>query len=295
MKKYFHLLLLKCCMVAVVTAGAQQVNISLRVNEEAEASVFQDETLLLQVAVSNKKAQSDLRWNMAGKERMAELNELLKQGKIKQEEYDREKASIEKSRRTPPVTELGSATVSWTSAINWKVMNTANRNYIELPVSLMQNPSAAGKAVLDANGYYIACFGIAPGELKKTGPGTYAIECIINNIPSNAVLLTIRDGMMSETMAASEPVLLQTGRYYWHAGNGAKTMEYADRVLAKNPASLDGLSLKGDGQLLQRSYLPALETYNKAIAEYYKQNGKGSEPPEYLISMIDFIKKEMGQ
>jgi tetratricopeptide (TPR) repeat protein len=268
-----------------LSVQAQQVNIKLKINEGDEATVFRDECVLLDVAVFNKKAQSDRLWNMTGEERMDELNELLKLGKIKQEE----------SRRKTTATELGSATASWTSAISWKVMNTANRNYIELPVILMKKPSTEGKAVLDANGYYIACYGIAPGDLKSVPPGTYAVECIINNIPSNAVLLKIQNGMMNNAVAASEPVLLRFGQYYWHNENGEKAIHYADMILEKNPSSLDALSLKGDGQVQQKLYQPALETYKKAAAEYYKQNGVNSEPPEYLLTMIEFVKKELGQ
>lgn len=296
MKKYF---LNSSAVIVLLAAGnivtAQKVNMHLRINEAETASVFQDEAVLIDLAIFNKKAQADQRWNLAGEERMKELKELLESGTIKQEEYDREAASINKNKRTPVSIQLGSDAISWTSSVSWKVMNTANRNYIELPLKLMKKPSTDGAAVVNADGYYIACYGISPDDMPSVLPGTYAVECFINNIPSNAVLLTVKPGRMEETMAVSESVLLQTGKYYWHSGNGVKTIEYADKLLAKNPFSLDGLSLKGDGQLLQRSYLPALETYNKAIAEYYKQNGKDSEPPEYLVSMIDFIKKEMGQ
>lgn len=174
-------------------------------------------------------------------------------------------------------------------------MNTASKNFIQLPVTLLKRPSTEGKAVLDGEGYYIACYGIAPGDLKSVPPGTYTIECIINDFPSSTVLLTVKGGMMSEVLAGSESVLLRLGLYYWHNGNGEKVLEYADKILVKNSSSLEGLSLKGDGQILQKSYLPALDTYTKAVKEYYKQNGAGSEPPEYLFSMIAFAKKELGQ
>lgn len=274
---------------------AQPVNTVLKINEGNEASIYQGECVLLDIAVFNKKAQSDKLWNMAGSERMDELNELLKQGKIKQEDYDREQLSIKNNRRKISATALGSATSSWTSAISWNIMNTANRNYIQLPVTLLKKPATGGKAVLDGDGYYLACYGISPEDMKSIPPGTYALECIINNMPSNPVLLIVKNGMMNKAMEASDSVLLRTGIYYWHAENGDKAVAYADKILAKNPSSLDGLSLKGDGQVLQKSFLQALETYKNAVKEYYKQNGVGSEPPEYLFSMIAFVKKELGQ
>ncbi|MBK9570032.1 MAG: hypothetical protein IPO53_08985 [Chitinophagaceae bacterium] len=274
---------------------AQSVNTILNINEGNEASVYQDECVLLDIAIFNKKAQADKLWNITGDQRMDELNELLKQGKIKQEDYDREQTSIKNSRRKTTATELGSGNSSWTSAINWKAMNTANRDNIQLPVTLMKKPATGGKAVLDGDGYYLACYGISPEDMKSVPPGIYAIECLINNIPSNTVLLKVKGGLMDKMKAASDSVLLRAGIFYWHAENGDRTVAYADRILAKNPSSLDGLSLKGDGLVLQKSFLPALETYKKAVKEYYKQNGVGSEPPEYLFSMITFVKKELGQ
>ena len=283
-------LLLSVCF----QSQAQQVNINLKINDGAEAAVFQNEPVLLDVAVFNKKAQADRRWNRAGEERMKELDEMLKTGKIKQEEYDREKNSIEKSRRSTEISKLGSPTSSWTTAISWKVMNTANRNYIELPLKRMKKPASVVEAVLDADGYFTTCYGISPDAMNTVPPGIYAIECFINNIPSNAVLFTVKSGHQSEAISETEPELIRLARFYWHDENGAKTMLYADKALAKNPASLDALSLKADGQILQGQFLPALETYNQAVKEYYRQNGSGSEPPEYLISMIDFVKKQMG-
>ena len=282
------------CLIFVGTQAQKTITINLKVNEEQEATVFQNEPVLFDIAVSNKRAEVNERWNKAADRRLDEMKELLKQGQIKQEDYDKEKTLIEKNKRSIDVTTLGSETSSWASGISWKIMNTANRNVVVLPIKLMKRPDPGGKAVLDADGYYMASFGIGPEELKSVAPGTYAIEVSVNNLLSNAVVLKVENGMMSETMANSEAMLLRLGIYYWHAEDAARTIQYADKILAKKPTSLDGLSLKGDGQVLQQSYLPALETYNKAVKEYYKQNGAGSEPPEYLLSMIGMVKEKLG-
>lgn len=274
---------------------AQKINVSLEINGGKEAAVYQNEAVLIDIAVFNKKAQTDRRWNLAGEERMNELNELLRQGKIKQEEYDREKASIEKNRRELKGIELGSASTSWTASVSWKVVNAANKNDIVLPVRLMKKPSTEGKAMLDADGYYIACFGISPEDIKLLSAGIYSIECLVNGTPSPTVTLKVQHGVTDLDKAGNEAALLRTGQYYWHSENGDKTVEYAERLLAKSPAFLDALSLKADGQYLQKQYPAALNTYKMALAEYYKQNGAGAEPPEYLISMIEIVKKQMGQ
>jgi tetratricopeptide (TPR) repeat protein len=292
---YFSVVLL---LVSVFQLQAQRININLRINEGEEVIVFQDEPIILDVAIYNKKAQADRRWNMAGEERMKEIDELLKQGKIKQEEYDREKAGIEKKRRTPSsieidLTERKGKVESF--VIKQKPLNAgANAYPVHLPIKPSM-PPAGGKATLDADGYYILSYIIAPGDLKSVVPGTYLIEYSINDFSSNQVRLILKSGVMNEAMANSEAVLLRMGRYYRNIEDGNKVLEYAGKILAKDPASVDGLSLKGDGQVLQKSYLPALETYNKAVKEYYKKYGVTGEPPEYLFHRIQFIKKEMGE
>ncbi len=282
------------CLIFAMAQAQKTITIKLKVNEEQEATVFKNEPVLFDIAISNKRAEVNERWNNAADRRLEEMKELLKHGQIKQEDYEKEKTLIENNKRMIDVTTLGSETSSWTTTISWKMMNTANRNAVALPIKLMKRPDPGGKAVLDADGYYMASFGIDPDDLKSVDPGTYAIEASINNVLSNAVVLKVESGMMSETLANSEAMLLRLGIYYWHEEDAVKTIQYADRILAKNPTSLDGLSLKGDGQVLQKSYLPALETYNKAVKEYYKQNGAGSEPPEYLLSMIGMVKEKLG-
>ena len=284
-------------LVSVFQLQAQRVNINLRINEGEEAVVFQDEPIFLDLAIYNKKAQADRRWNMAGEERLIELDELLKQGKITQEEYDKEKASIEKNRRTPSSIEIELTQKDGKiEAIVWKASGPHGANalpdHIFIPPSW---PLIKNKIILDADGYYIMSYAIAPGDLKSVTPSTYLIECSINGFPSNQVKLIVKSGAMNDAIANSEAILLRTGRYYQHADNGDKVVEFADKILAKNPASVDGLSLKGDGQVLQKSYLPALETFNKAVKEYYRQNGADSEPPEYLQSRIDWLNKQLGR
>ena len=111
MKKFISYSLFICLQLSgILQLQAQKVNIVLKINEETEATVYQDESILLDVAVFNRKAQANRRWNRAGEERMEELIELLKQGKIKQDQFDREKISIEKNKRITEAVTLGSAT-----------------------------------------------------------------------------------------------------------------------------------------------------------------------------------------
>ena len=190
---------------------------------------------------------------------------------------------------------LGTEAIPWLQLVKWKLGNAGTGVETILPVRPLVNPSSDAVAVLDENGYYMAYFGISPDDMTKISAARYSLTAMLDKESSNVVNLEIKNETMPVSVSENEEILLKMGQYYWHLNDPVKTIYYADRILKKSPYSLDGLSLKADGQVLQQSYLPALENYNKAVKEYYKLNGAGSEPPEYLFSMIAFVKKELGQ
>lgn len=274
---------------------AQPVTVTLTANYSQDVKIYHDEPLLLVVSVTNQEAQEDSRWNKAAGRRLNELEDLLKAGKIKQEDYDREKTKISAGKKQISSVTIGSEGKPWSSLIKWKMVNINSGTEIPLTVKMMKNPSAGDVAVLNEKGYYSAYFGVDADEVMNKPAGLYEITALIEEERSKVVIAEIKNEVMSAVVAGSDEMLLKLGQYYWHAGNAAKGMQYAEKILKKNPVSLDGLSLKGDLLLLDNSYAPALESYKQALKEYYKQNGAAAEPPEYLISMIEFVKKELGQ
>jgi len=297
MKKYFLYKIFFVALVVISARGSAQqpVKVTLRVNYSNAVKLFHDEPVVLSVAISNQEDQESQRWNKAADRRLDQLEVLLKENKISREDYNKQKEKLKGGKRAISSLTLGTAANPWLQLVKWKMINAGTGAEIILSAKPLMNPSSEAVAVLDENGYYVSYFGLSPEDIRKIPGATYNLTAMIEKESSEIVYVEIKNEVMSAVIAESEEMLLKTGQYYWHLNDAVKTMQYADRILAKNPSSLDGLSLKGDGQVLNQSYLPALETYNKAVKEYYKQNGTGSEPPEYLFSMITFVKKELGQ
>ena len=278
-----------------IKATSQSMTVTLSANYSHEVKIYHDEPLLLIVSVTNQEAQENSRWNKAADRRLNELEELLKAGKIKREDYDREKTKLMAGKRQLSSVTIGAAGRPWSSLIKWSMVNINSGVEIPLAVKTMMHPSAEEVAVLNEKGYYTAYFGMDADKVKSKPAGLYEITASIENESSLPVRIEIKNETTPVAIAGSEEMLLRHGQYYWHAGDAAAGMKYAEKILQKNPASLDGLSLKGDLLLLNNSYAPALESYRKALKEYYKQNGVAAEPPEYLLNMIEFVKKELGQ
>ena len=282
-------------LVSLRFSAQQPVTVTLRLNYSKAVKLYHDESLLLTVAVTNQVAQENQRWNKAADRRLDQLEELLKANKISREDYDKEKTKLAAGKRPVSSITLGTAANPWTSLVKWKMINKSTGSEIQMQSKPLINPSSDAVAVLDENGYYIAYFGLCPEDMKKIPGASYTITAMVEGESSEVVYLELKNEVMPAVVAESVEILLKNGQYYWHSNDPAKTIQFADRILAKNPVSLDGLSLKGDGQVLQELYLPALESYNKALKEYYKQNGVNSEPPEYLLGSIAWIKKQLGQ
>lgn len=240
----------------------------------------------------NEVAQENSRWNNATERRLNELEHQLKAGNIKQEDYDKEKSRLDAAKRNISSVTVGAAGRPWFSLLSWKMINTANGTEVIPDIRAMKNPAAEEIAILNEKGYYTAFFGIDAEEMQKIPAGTYRITVEAEREKSVSVQMIIKNETMPSAFANSDETLLRSGQYQWHAGNASDGMKYADKILQKNQNSVDGLSLKGDLQLLDNAYPAALESYNKALKEYYRQNGNGAEPPEYLLAMIEWVKKQ---
>jgi len=296
MKTYSHIVFLAALLLTVGPSVAQQpFRVSVQADYSKAVKLYHDEPLLLIVTLMNPAAQDQHNWNMAADRRLNKLEQMIKEGSISREQFEKEKMLVLQGKKNVPAVHIGKAGQPWRTLVKWKMVKEATTTEMRVPVTLLQLPSTDDTAVLDENGYYAAYFGIDPDQIKQIPAATYVLTATVENETSEPVRIEIQNPDMPSGVAVSERMLLKTGQYHWHKGDGVKTKEYADRILAINPNSLDGLALKGDGQLLQKEYLPAMESYKKAIQEYYRQYGANSEPPEYLFGMMEFIKKETGQ
>jgi tetratricopeptide (TPR) repeat protein len=296
MKKHFiKFISLSVAIIFCFNINAQKgLEISLRADYEQEKKALHNEPLIFIVTLTNKSAQSDKLWNISADRRIRQIDELVKQDKLKKEDADKEKQELEKNKRSSPAITIGSATSSWTSQLKWIAKNTQTGQTVILPLQLMSNPACDAVAVLAGGTNILAYYGISPGEMMAVPVGNYEVSVMLNDIVSDRIMLYVQRESINEAIA-DEAMLLKYGQFYWHAGDSKQTMNYAEKILKKNPLSVDGYSLKGDAQVMENSYLPALESYNAARENYYKQFGSGAEPPEYLLNMIGMVKEKLGE
>ena len=296
MKNYFCFYLLFALFLFSFNLRAQQpYALTLQLNNNEAVNVYHDEPVLVTVSVSNKEARENSRLNRGANRRLRELDELLAANKISVDSYDKEKKQLNADKRTIGLVTIGKSSRPWYLLLTWKLTNESTGKALPLKLIPMTNPLAEGVAVLDEKGFYLAYFGLAPEELKQIPGGKYLLITSLEGKNSEPVNLDLSNEDMPGSVANGEEILLREGRYYWHTNEPLKAKSYADKMLQKNPNSIDALSLMGDIQILDRAYQPALDSYNKALKEFYRLNPGIGEEPGYLLGSISWLKGQLGQ
>jgi hypothetical protein len=263
------------------------ISISL---DPTQSSIYRDQPFIISVTVTNPGAQYARRWNMSADGRVKELDDLLKQGKIKREQYELEKKSIEGQKKKASRVTIGSPASPWYEQVQWSF--TGNGRTIASPFTYLSNPASEAIADVDGQGIYTAWFGISPEKMQQLAPGNYSISATLQGA-TVTVSLEVKNLKTPATASATDSLQLQHGYYYWHANEPAKGLVHAENILTRNPASIAGLSLKGDLLVLQNQWDAAWQAYTRALGEYNKKYPGSKEMPEYLMVSIEFVKGRM--
>src|SRR5688572_15499538 len=140
--KIFTRFVFLLAMLLSLNAYTQSLAIVLRLNDENEARVYHDEPLLMSLSITNQLAQENNRWNKAADRRLKELEELIREKKISQEDYDKEKNDLLNAKRPVAVITVGDAGTPWPSLVKWKIINNTNGADIVYTIRKMPNPSS---------------------------------------------------------------------------------------------------------------------------------------------------------
>ncbi len=291
--KSFVLYLLTSLFYFFLYSSVLAQQLTLQVNYKKAVKIFKDEPVLLTLSIVNKEAQENQRWNNAGNRRLHELDELLRTNKISREEYDKEKQEIINSKKKVQPLSIGSIDKPWHSIIHWKLLNETNGKEYSITIRALPNPGSAPVAVLDEKGFYKVWFGINAAEWKMLPAGKYNLAATLYDKSSGFVQIEVMEANMPVAVVESEEMMLRSGKYHWHTGDAANGMIYAERLLKKNSASLEGYSLRADLFVLQQKFSEALNDYQAALKLFYKEYPGVSEPPEYLLEMIAWVKAEL--
>jgi tetratricopeptide (TPR) repeat protein len=100
------------------------------------------------------------------------------------------------------------------------------------------------------------------------------------------VKVIIRDKPARLTPGDEEELDLHFAAYFYGIGDFVEAAKRAQSALAVNPNSIAAAIAIGEARRAHGDLKAALEAFQKATTEYYRQHPKSYEPPTLLISRI---------
>ena len=268
-----------------IAKAEMKFKVTLTVNDEFSSAVWRNQPALFTVSVSNPQAAYDLQWNAKAETYLNELRTQLDSGKITAKYFGEERKRIESLQRKIEPFVIGNEVRGWFSEIKFRA--SLNGNEISLPVHLLGKPKMIS-AMMNENSYYSVQFGISPAEMEKIIPGNYEIDAELSGNRSEKIQLQVNALKATDEWWMKEENIAQFVQYFLADKNAAKVAEYAEKILLLNPASVLGLTMKGEALILDSKYKEALRQFENALKETDKN--PAFEPPVYIHTRIEFLK-----
>jgi hypothetical protein len=263
---------------------------SLSLSSWGRRTVVQDrrEPLLLTLDLGNPLAAARREENRT---RGRHLRALAKSGVLaKMPEADREAAEQSAEPLPIPVFALGSDEDPVWEVLSVQVRTAAGKP-VETRVRPLRSTTRGTRAVtLDGTGSAVLQFGLDPDALAKLPEGDYWVHVLLDTREqedmwqgialSGVVTLTLREG----GEGAPEKSDARSARYYWLDGQYDRVEEIAQRMLARDPASIEAWTLRADVAAARGELADAERAYQLLISLYGRQHAQdpAPRPPDLL-------------
>jgi len=249
----------------------------LKVFEGYGATVNPDDPVVLRLTVIDTEGLEEYQRNRGIDEEIAELRDRLEKGEITEEEYDREKATLEETKTSPEYPVLGSEETPWNRQVEftpeWFQPNLISRVPDRDVFTLTPDLTA------------YAVFGHNPEEKKPLPEGAHRVKAKLGEEESNEVGIAV-------TKEEEKPSLEELARKAGHllaVGALAKGTELIDSLLEQKPMSIEGLILKGDYHAARGEREAALNAYQRALEAYNATGPREDDPPRVIIAKMNRV------
>jgi tetratricopeptide (TPR) repeat protein len=269
----------------------------LKANYQDRIELHRDEPLALTVSLTNPDAIHASSHNIAIDSRLELLKRKLEAGEVGQEGYEKERRSLEEQKILAEAPSLGAQNRPWFKLISLFRIIDGESKQLAWPLHLLSYFPSTAIATLDGSTTCLVEFGLDPDDIGKIEPGKYRIRAVVEKVSSeketgirsfesNAVEIDVLATKLSEDAGEKEGYLTTVATYYLKRGTLARASVIVEKILARDTHSLDGLTLLGQINEAKGDYKAALETYRKAVDEFYLQQPDDYEGPRYLVSQI---------
>jgi len=249
----------------------------LKVFEEYGATVNPDDPVVLRLAIIDTEGLEEYQRNRGIDEEIEELGDRLEKGEISEEDYNREKASLEEGKTSPEYPVLGSGEAPWSRQVeftpDWLQPNLISRVPDRDVFTLTPDLTA------------YAVFGYNPEEAEPLPEGAHRVKATLGGEESNEVGIAVTK---DEEKPSPEELARKAG-YLLTVGALVKGTELIDTLLEQEPMNIEGLILKGDYHAAMGEREVALNAYQRALEAYNATGPREDDPPRVIIAKMNRV------
>lgn len=270
-----------------------QIDVLCRANDEASATVYGDEPLILSVAIVNDAAATAASYNAPLIDQIKELERRFKAKKMDEGEFKRAVEEVEQRMLKVKIYRLGGP-LGWPNFIKFQVLLEDAWKYVDWPLKLLKYHPESQMVTLDASTSCFVEFGLDPQDAQRP-TGEFQVKAVVEiakdiTVESGVVTLNLLKKKMPVAERKKEETLLAKGRYAYKRGLYEEALGHVQTILKADPHSLPALDLLGDIEEKRGNLPAALSAYEKALEEFLKQLPDVREPPRALENKINRLR-----
>lgn len=280
-------------LLNVVLLAQSSFVLKLEVNHRPRVSIYRNEPLLITLSISNPQAFLNAQWNREANHWLANLEDSFQVAAITKEKYREERKVIEQGMKKYELPVLGTEEKPWYEQVKIKWWYLMNSKPVAVDTHLITVSTRQTVIVLDENAYCLLQWAVFPKSISQLKSGKYIIVAEINNTFSDSVGVVVKPSNIPAASLQTEAVQVKLGRFYLLAKDKQKASMHAKALLKINPIAIEGWVLMGEVFLLDEAYAEALKQFERALGLFKKQHPNVKEPPEYLLSTIQWLKEKV--
>jgi hypothetical protein len=280
--------------------------ISLQINRANEVTLYRGTPMVLTVSIVNHRAMIADAQERSDRVYVQQLRAAAGRGEMPKENVEAEIARMDLAPEVSAIS-LGDDTAPWDCFLQLsQILLDGTLHPLKWTTKLVR-PAQAKRITLTAHTEAELTFVVEPSSAEQIPPGDYAIASALN-VPANRgvtpgawtgqaesdpVKVIIRDKPARLSSGDEEKLDLHFAAYFYESGDFIEAAKRAQSALAVNPNSIAAAIAVGDARRAHGDLKAALEAFQKATTEYYRQHPKSFEPPTLLISRIADIEATM--
>ena len=277
---------------SLLLIAQQDVSVVLRINHQEKLSVYRDQPLVISLSISNPKASGHEQWNRQADYEIAQLEQNKRNGQLSDEQYNSERQRLQAGKKQVPAYSLGSASMPSWEMVKFRWIKDSKEQDINIGTKLLNSEQVPAELTLDANGWYRLQWGIDRTSTWQLKPGKYYLSVVIDRYNSNTVELEIKPIPIPVSTLNTETMQLDLARFALLCKRPDTAIVHAKKALSINPKSISALVLLGEAYIQTRNYASALQYFETALTYFNKQSPSAHEPPEYILEMIEWLKRQ---